>query len=162
VLDVAPDGRISYIQRGMQRASHRAVDPSPDRTDHTPEGDIFRAWHPHTNTTTALLIPDQPEQLEIEVFPLGWIFRPGHKLVIQVHAPPPADPLSIYAWVSGLPAAVNTVYHAPMDGLAASSILIPVINDPAGVPGALNEPPDCVDIVGVPCFSPQLSDLPSL
>lgn len=151
VLDVGPDGTVQYLQRGMQRASHREINPHPSRTDYTPEGEIYRAWHPHSNTTTKALIPGQPTRFEIEIFPVGWVFRPGHSLVLQLHAPPANDPLSTYIWVSGLPAAANTVYHDPIDGLAASSILLPLLpRTPEISPTA----PACESVVGVPCFRP--------
>jgi hypothetical protein len=151
VLDVAPDGTVQYLQRGMQRASHREINYHPSRTDYTPGGDIYRAWHPHTNTTTKLLTPATPEQFEIEIFPLGWVFRPGHKLVLQLHAPPPLDPLSIYAWLSALPPGVNTVLHDPVGSLQASSILLPVLPT---TPTIAATAPACTSIMGVPCFKP--------
>ncbi|HVM40915.1 MAG TPA: CocE/NonD family hydrolase, partial [Acidimicrobiia bacterium] len=146
VIDVAPDGSFSYVQRGMQRASHREINRDPTRTDYTPDGDIYRAWHPHTNTTTKLLTPSQPETFEIEVFPIGHVFRAGHKLVMQIHAPPANDPLSTYLWVSGLPPAANTVFHS-----GASSVLLPVLPT---VPRIDAEAPDCGALIGVPCFTP--------
>lgn len=152
VLDVDPDGDVHYLQRGMQRASHREINRRESRTDYTPDGDIYRAWHPHTNTTTKLLTPGQPETFEIEVFPIGHVFREGHTLRIQIHAPPPVDPLSIYAWVSGLPPAVNTVFHN-----GASSILLPVL---PGLPD-LGPEPGCGERIGVPCFTPA-ADAPTL
>ncbi|MGH2760466.1 MAG: CocE/NonD family hydrolase, partial [Actinomycetota bacterium] len=110
VLDVAPNGDVHYLQRGMQRASHHEIDRHPSRTDYTKAGDVYRAWHPHTNTVTKLLTPTVPKQFEVEVFPIGHVFRRGHKLRLQIHSPPALDPLSVYAWVSNLPPAVNTVY----------------------------------------------------
>lgn len=146
VLDLdTTTGEVLYLQRGMQRASHREINLHPTRTDYTPGGDIYRAWHPHTNTTTKLLTPTLPETFEIEVFPVGHVFRAGHKLVIQVHAPPPSDPLSTYAWVSGMPPAVNTVFHS-----GASSLLVPVITS---VP-PIGAEPACGAMTGVPCFTP--------
>ena len=162
VLDVAPNGEVHYLQRGTQRSSHREIDPSPTRSDYTKKGVRYRAWHPHTNTLTKVLVPTMPEALEIEVFPIGHVFRPGHTLRIQVHAPPLYDPLSIYAWASGLPPALNTVHHdavAASDGriLGASSILLPVL---PRLP-KIGPEPACRERIGVPCFTPAV-DLPSL
>lgn len=156
VLDVAPNGDVHYLQRGMQRASHRAINDHPTRTDYVdddPTKPMYRAWHPHTNTATKLLTPTVAETFEIEVFPIGHVFRPGHTLRIQVHAPPPADPLSVYAWVSGLPPAVNTVLHA-----GASSILLPLLPTTPIIPAV---EPACGARIGVPCFHPA-ADLPGL
>ncbi len=150
VLDVSPDGEVSYLQRGMQRASHRQLDLlRSDRIASGPRaGEVYRYHHPHTNTTLNLLTPGQAETFQIEVFPLGHVFREGHKLRIQVHAPPPDDPLSIYAWYSARPPSVNTVIHA--DG--ASRLLVPFI--PAGTLPDLGPAPECGTLVGIPCFTP--------
>lgn len=156
ILDVAPDGTTTYLQRGMQRATHREINASPTRSDYTPGGDIYRAWHPHSNTTTKQLIPNQPYQFEVEIFPLAHVFRAGHELVVQIHAPPPADPLSIYAWVSGQPPAVNMVHHDGVAGLEPSSILLPVMPT---LP-VLGAEPACGDRVGNPCFTPVVPELP--
>jgi putative CocE/NonD family hydrolase len=153
VIDLGPGGEVSYLQRGMLRASHRQIDAS--KSDFVPsgseEGAFYRAHHPHTNTTLNLLTPAQPTQLEIEVFPVGHVVREGHQLAIQLHAPPAKDPISIYAWVSHRAPAVNTVYHGPVAGLAASSILLPIV--PGSVPVSA-EAPGCGSLVGIPCFTP--------
>jgi len=156
VLDVDEDGTISYVQRGMQRASHREINPDPNRTDYTPDGDIYRAWHPHTNTVTKALTPNQPYQFEIEIFPIGYVFRAGHQLVLQIHAPPANDPLSTYAWVSGLPPAVNTVHHDGIAGLQPSSVLLPILPT---LP-VLGDEPTCGQRIGVPCFDVVVPNLP--
>ncbi|MGH7818208.1 MAG: CocE/NonD family hydrolase C-terminal non-catalytic domain-containing protein [Candidatus Binatia bacterium] len=151
LLDVAPGGEVSYLQRGLQRASHRAIDD--DKSDFVPSGTeagaYYRAHHPHTNTTLQTLTPLVPEKFEIEIFPVGHLFRAGHKLVIQIHAPPPQDPLSIYVWVSGQPPAINTVFH---DAEHRSSLLLPVM--PVLPP--LGTAPACGEMIGVPCFTPLL------
>lgn len=153
VLDVAPSGAVSYLQRGLQRASHRAIDDL--RSDFVPggpeAGSYYRAHHPHTNTTAAeaLLTPGVPQRFEIEVFPVGHVFRADHKLVLKIHAPSPKDPLSIYAWVSAQPPAVNTVYR---DALRLSSILLPIV--PSLPPGVIGAEPACGALAGVPCFTP--------
>jgi putative CocE/NonD family hydrolase len=151
LLDVnTATGETLFLQRGLLRASHREINPDPSRSDFTPGGEMYRAWRPHHNTTTKLLTPGRPYQFEIEVFPVGHVFRPGHKLVIQISAPPPLDPLSSYAWASGMPPAVNTVHHDPVEGLAPSSILLPVVPNPA----QLGPAPACGAMIGVPCFTP--------
>lgn len=150
VLDVSPDGEVSYLQRGMQRASHRQLDLlRSDRIKSGPKaGEVYRYHHPHTNTTLNLLTPTVPEEFQIEIFPIGHVFRQGHKLRIQVHAPPPDDPLSIYAWYSLRAPSVNTVLHAN----GASRLLVPFV--PAGTLPSLGAAPECGTLVGIPCFTP--------
>src|SRR5581483_11723304 len=45
LVDEAPDGSITYLQRGLLRASHRAVDAAA--SDKTPDGRIYRPYRPH-------------------------------------------------------------------------------------------------------------------
>lgn len=72
LIDEAPDGSRTYLQRGMLRASHRAVDPT--RSDY--DGAVmYRPWRPHTNAE--LLVPGAVERYVVEVFPVGHVFRPG-------------------------------------------------------------------------------------
>ncbi|MGH2760200.1 MAG: hypothetical protein ACRDKJ_11650, partial [Actinomycetota bacterium] len=88
--------------------------------------------------------------------PIGHVFRRGHKLRLQIHSPPALDPLSVYAWVSNLPPAVNTVYHDAVGRLEASSVLLPIL---PRLP-KIGKEPACSERIGVPCFSPAL-DAPS-
>jgi predicted acyl esterase len=131
----------------MQRASHRAIDfVHSDYVKYgASAGTLYRPNEPHTNPT--LITPGQAYTYQIEVFPVGHLFRAGHKLVMKVHAPPPADPLSIYAWVSAQPPAQNTIIHA--DG--ASSLLLPVL---PSLPPVTATAPACGAQIGVPCFKP--------
>lgn len=159
VLDVGPDGGVQYLQRGLQRASHRAIDDGrSDKVEGGPEdGSYYRAHHPHTNTTLNLLTPGEPTKFEIEVFPLAHLFRAGHTLQLRLHAPPAKDPLSIYAWASAQPPAVNTVYSGAVDGFegAQTSILLPMLasEDTAKIDRD-PEAPACGSLAGVPCFRP--------
>jgi len=153
VLDVnTATGETSYLQRGMLRASHRALDTL--RTDYVDapgddqDGAVLRPYHPHTSPE--LIMPGTAYQYEVEVFPLGHVFREGHTLVLSIHSPPPADPLSIYAWVSALPPALNTIHQA--DGMR-SSILLPVMRE---LPAIGETAPACGDVIGNPCFTPVL------
>ncbi|MGH9185437.1 MAG: CocE/NonD family hydrolase [Acidimicrobiales bacterium] len=124
--DRYPDGREVRLQRGMLKASHREVDES--RSDYTADGELYRAHRPHTNTLLNLLTPGQPTQLDIEVFALGHVFRPGHQLVVRVTSPPAVD--SLAAYVPTTVPTLNQVHHA---GAAQSSILLPVVPVPDGL-----------------------------
>ena len=93
VATEAPDGSLSLLNRGYLKASHRAVDRERSFVD----GDVmYRPWHPHTSTTTALVIPGEPTQFDIEVWPLETIVRPGHRLVMIVSAPATQDLFDTY------------------------------------------------------------------
>lgn len=147
ILDQWPDGKVEYLQRGMQRASHRAIDLLlSDRIASGPRaGEIYRAYHPHTNPQP--LVPGAPTKFEIEVFPLSHVFRAGHRLVLKVHAPPAVDPLSIYAYPQpNPPAAVQLL----QDAAHTSSLLVPFLNS---LP-PLGARPACGQQTAIPCFKP--------
>ncbi|MDQ3991788.1 MAG: CocE/NonD family hydrolase [Actinomycetota bacterium] len=106
LIDEAPDGSRSYLQRGMLRASHRAI--TRGLSDHVRwEGRrlLYRPFRPHTNP--AEIVPGRYHDYLVEVFPVGHVFRPGHRIVVKVHAPPTVD--SFYAYVPRRAPAMNTI-----------------------------------------------------
>lgn len=104
LIDEAPDGSRYYLQRGMLKASHRAIDESlSDKVD----GLIYRPYRPHTNPT--YIEPGKTYRYLVEIFPVGHVFRPGHRLVVKIHTPPALD--SYYAYVPKRFYGVNSVFH---------------------------------------------------
>jgi predicted acyl esterase len=146
LIDEDAQGDHAYLQRGMLRASFRAVDP--DRSDRVQDGPlagaIYRPFHPFTDP--ALLTPGQPVELQIEIFPLGHVLRPGHRLLVQVYSPPVADELNSYA--TGQPPAVNTILE---DDAHRSSLLVPWL---AATPPIAAKAPACGTQTGVRCVKP--------
>ncbi|MHB8513466.1 MAG: CocE/NonD family hydrolase [Actinomycetota bacterium] len=150
VLDQAPDGTQTFVESGMLRASFRAtIDAASDKT---PSGDIYRPYHPFTNP--ANVIPGQISKYEIEVFPFEHVFRPGHKMVLQVHAPPANYPNSTWAFEPNLPSVVTIV----QDASHPSSILLPML--PTTVSGMIassqlqDATPACGAVIGEVCVTP--------
>lgn len=141
VVDEAPDGSRSYLQRGLLKASHRALDPA--RGDRTPDGRVYRPHRPHTNPTP--VTPGQVEEYLVEVFPVGHVFRSGHRLVVTVSSPPALDGAWAYA---PTPPGVVAV-HA--DALRPSRLLVPQVPVTAV---ALGPPPACGALDGVRCVAP--------
>lgn len=139
ISDVYPDGQISYLQRGMLKASHRAIDES--RSRYIDDGRLYLPVYPHTNPER--VEPGEVVHYEIAVFPLGHIFRAGHRIRIQLHTPPAVEGLWGYT-PRHEPAAV-TVYH---DNDRPSSMLLPVV-DPDG--DTVPEPEGCGVPGGFPC-----------
>src|SRR5687767_1719118 len=90
LVDEGPDGSRTYLQRGLLRASHRAIDAS--QSDYF-GGTLYRPHRPHTSAE--LITPGQAYEYLVEVFPVGHVFRPGHRIVFKVTAPPAVD--SFYA-----------------------------------------------------------------
>jgi putative CocE/NonD family hydrolase len=106
LIDEAPDGSRTYLQRGMLKASHRAVDATKSDFSGT---QLYRPWRPHTNPQ--LVVPGAVNEYLVEVFPVGHVFRTGHRLLVKVSAPPVLD--SFYAYVPKVTPSLNTVFHTP-------------------------------------------------
>ena len=119
VIDQAPDGSRYFVQRGMLKASHRAI--MPGLSDRLANGAIYRPHRPHTNPT--LIQPGEIYEYLVEIFPFGHVFRPGHKMIVKVHAPPAVD--SYYAYIPKRPVGVNTLYHG---GKTPSSLMLPFVS----------------------------------
>jgi uncharacterized protein len=118
LVDEGPDGSRTYLQRGLLRTSHRAVDES--QSQRTPDGRIYRPHRPHTNPT--LVTPGQTYEYLVEVWPVGHVFRAGHRISVKVHAPPFVD--SYYAYVPRSAPGVNTILQGPD---TPSRIMLPMV-----------------------------------
>ena len=104
VSDLFPDGSVSFLQRGLLKASHRRVDP--ERSYYTADGEtLVQPYRPHTNPQP--VIPGQIIDYKVEIFPLGYIFRPGHRILIQIHTPPVLEKIWGYTPTHHQPAAVS-------------------------------------------------------
>ena len=75
----------------------------------------------HTNPV--LIDPGAPVEYLVEVFPVGHVFRTGHRIVVNVTTPPVSD--SLYAYIPKRAPAVNTVLNG---GAHASRITLPVVS----------------------------------
>ncbi|MGH7805456.1 MAG: CocE/NonD family hydrolase, partial [Candidatus Binatia bacterium] len=120
VLDEGPGGELTYLQRGVLRASHREIDPA--RSQLTNEDRIYRPYRPHAGPIPDLILMNQIYELFLDVYPVGHVFRPGHRLAIKVHAPSLDDNDWIY--VPKSPPALVTLFH---DAAHPSSVMLPVI-----------------------------------
>ncbi|MGH2698020.1 MAG: CocE/NonD family hydrolase [Actinomycetota bacterium] len=105
VIDEAPDGTRYYLQRGMLKTSHRAVNRS--LSDQLADGTIYRPFRPHTNPTPVEV--NKTYKYLVEVFPVGHVLRPGHRLMVVIHNPPAVD--SYYVYVPKSVPGINTVWH---------------------------------------------------
>ncbi len=141
--DIDADGNMTRLQRGMLKASHRELDLA--QSDFTPGGEIYRPYNPHTNTLLNLLTPLEIYKYEIEVFPLGHVFRAGHRLLVRITTPPAADAIAFY--IPTTPPGVNQIYH---DAEHPSSILLPIVPLPA-----LGPPLGCGEQIGLERCNPS-------
>jgi hypothetical protein len=163
LYDVWPDGRMSYVQRGMLKASHRDVDPLRsyyvlddangqrvyNGTGANYDGDIadllmVQPYRPHTNPQPR--IPGETEQYRIEIFPLGHVFRAGHRIMVRVMTPPLTDSLWGYTATHHQPALV-TLSH---DAEHPAFLQLPVVQPDGPVADG-----ECQIPAGFPCFDPS-------
>ena len=150
LIDQKPDGTQFYLQRGLLRASFRAVDEARSErvADGPHAGEIYRPYHPFVNPE--LVIPSQATKFEIEVFPVAQYLRAGHTLILRVHAPPLNDPLSTYSYP---PEQAPGVVQILQDADHRSSILLPFLPDPSAVAHGSDDP-TCGQVSGEVCFTP--------
>ncbi len=127
VSDLFPDGRVSFLQRGLLKASHRRVDD--DRSYYAADGEtMVQPYMSHTNPQP--VVPNDIVNYKVEIFPLGYIWRPGHRILIQIHTPPILEKIWGYTPTHHQPAAV-TVHH---DAANQSWIQWPVVTPDNPIP----------------------------
>ncbi len=130
LADEAPDGTLFGLQRGLLRASHRAVDR--EGSDYAEAGGarlLVRPRHPHTQAVP--VPPHEPCEYLIAVPAVGHVFRPGHKLALVIGRPPADDPIGMtrsgapsYRYQSSPPPGRVTIHHGPDH---SSHLLLPVL-----------------------------------
>jgi len=151
IEDVYPDGSVSHIQRGLLKASHRRVDPLRSYYDSDGNGIMVQPYHPHTNPQPVM--PGEVVTYDIEIFPIGHIFRAGHRLLVQIHTPPAVDGLWGYTPTHHAPSLV-TVHHAAG---APTWLQLPIVAlDAVQPPEALGVAPESCKVPGgFPCTAPS-------
>lgn len=83
LIDVAPNGTRYYLQRGMLKTSHRAVNEW--LSDKRADGSIYRPFRPHTNPTPVEI--EKTYSYLVEDFPVGHSLRGGHRLMLKLYSP---------------------------------------------------------------------------
>jgi uncharacterized protein len=150
--DIAPDGRVRPLQRGMLRASLRSLDEEMSNWKEIDgKRELIRPYH--TLTTPQNLEPGKPYRFEIEIFPVGHVFREDHQLLLSISKPPLDDPVPYpwgrrkraiiksgsYKYESKHPDSTVTLYRSPE---YPSSILLPLL---PGLPSVSETIPDRID-----------------
>ncbi len=130
LIDEAPDGSLTYLTRGMLRTRHDAIDHDSGRnqafTDTTGRTETYRFWRYHTEAHLTEPVPGEAYRYLIEVWPVGHVFRAGHRLLIKITRPPVID--AYYAYVPrNQPVTENTIYH---DAEHPSRIILPLVPTP--------------------------------
>lgn len=62
----------------------------------------------------------------VEVFPVGHVLRPGHRLMVKISAPPILD--SFYAYAPKTLPGVNTVFHTATQPSRLTLPIVPLTN----------------------------------
>ena len=139
--DMYPDGSVVPLQFGVLRASHRKLDR--ERTLYNDDGEIIRPYRPHTNPDP--ITPGETYRYDVEVFPLGHLVYPEHRLVMAIHTPPSQS--GLWGFEPSRVPGVNTVYR---DESRPSSVLLPL----ADWEGDLPPEPECGEPDAHRCFQP--------
>lgn len=120
VTDRNAVGKVSWLTRGVLKASHRAINYGASDYD----GEfLYRPWRPHTNPTN--ITPLEVNEYLIEIWPVAHVFRPGHSLQIKIMAPSAVDSYYSYAPRTAPPLALNTVHFG---GTTPSRVTIPIVS----------------------------------
>ena len=137
ISDVAPDGRVRPLQRGMLRASLSSLDEEmSDWVNIDGDRVLIRPYHRLSESKE--LKPGKPYRFEIEIFPVGHVFREGHQLLLSISQPPNSDPVPYpwgrrkkafiksgsYKYESKQPDSTVTIHHTKE---YPSSVLLPLL-----------------------------------
>jgi len=77
--DVAPDGKVHYLTEGLLRGiHHRTQDPST--APFVPLG-VYRTY---AEADAEPMTPGEIERLDITLFPISTVFKPGHRIRIAL------------------------------------------------------------------------------
>jgi uncharacterized protein len=142
-------GELTFLQRGWLKASHRAVDVElSDHSDVDPDrpGFLYRPHRPHLDPED--ISPGEAVEYLVELWPVSHVFRPGHRPVLVVTAPPAIDSNYSFALQQNLPVTVNELIYADPDH--PSRITLPQI-DLDRVEDLGREGPGCSEYWQVRC-----------
>lgn len=136
-------GETTFIQRGLLRPAFRAVDEdlSPKIASGPFAGRTYRPEHPFDALDP--VVPGTETRVQMEIFPFGHVFRPGHALVLLLHAPPVNDPISTYAYQPNAASVVSVS--------SDSTLLLPRL---PFLPPMRASAPNCGQVVGEVCVTP--------
>ncbi|MBI3091158.1 MAG: CocE/NonD family hydrolase [Candidatus Tectomicrobia bacterium] len=114
VLDEDAAGQTRVLTKGWLRGTHRALDRERSRP--------WRPFHPHRQGEP--LVPGEPTEFPIEIWPTSNVFKAGHRFRLEVSAcdSPAYDlPFAHYPYSRVV---TNTVHEG---GARGSKLLVPLI-----------------------------------
>jgi uncharacterized protein len=119
LTEVRPDGQEMFVQQGWLRASHRAEDSGLSTA--------LRPYQTHLLEDVQPLVPGEPTEMRVEIFPFGHVFRAGSKIRLYVEAPHVKPDLWGFAL---LPVPAENTIHT-----GSSSLALPLLEgESAGAP----------------------------
>ena len=140
--EVRPDGQEMFVQQGWLRASHRK-EAGATFNGLSGLSTELRPFQTHEALDIQPLVPTQPTEMRVEIFPFAHTFRAGSRIRIAVAAPHLYPDL--WGFV-GLPIPAQNTIHA---GPGASSVVLPVIE--GAVAGAPLQPTENCGLRNQPC-----------
>jgi len=119
--DVDANGIAKPLSTGQLSATYRGVDESRSRYIN---GVMIQPWHHFTVVSALPVVPGEPMQLPIEVFPTAALIRSGHHLRVALSASNQAQ--GVWATSDQLAAAggISTIYNDPDH---PSSVVLPIV-----------------------------------
>ncbi|MEZ5240028.1 MAG: CocE/NonD family hydrolase [Microthrixaceae bacterium] len=134
--EVRPDGKETYIQSGVLRASTR--EPGPDATE------LFPAQTDYEEDAAPMPVGEF-EEVRVEIFPFAHVIRAGSRIRLSVHTPGGDRPRWSYILADGQEGATFDVGHS---AATPSRLVLPVTGSITGYPEDL---PPCPGLRGQPC-----------
>ncbi|HQF94801.1 MAG TPA: CocE/NonD family hydrolase [Microthrixaceae bacterium] len=119
LTEIRPDGMEVRVQSGWHRPVHRVEDPT--------RSDDLRVDYTFTPDDREPLVPGELIGFRVPFMPLAHVFRAGSRIRVGVSTPGRDMPL----WCYDNPVTEGAVHEVGVGGTAASSLVLPVWDDPA-------------------------------
>lgn len=87
---------------------------------------IYRTTSPAPNPSN--ITPADVYEYLVEIRPVGQVFRPGHRIALEIHMPPWVA--SFYVYVPRSAPTLNSVLHGTAN---PSHVMLPMVPVPAGL-----------------------------
>jgi putative CocE/NonD family hydrolase len=121
VEDVAPDGTATQLTAGWQVLSLRALDAA--KSVFAPNGLLVQPFHPFTQESAQPMPSRRPAEVDVEIFPTGALFAPGHTLRLTLQT---ADEPHLTAPLPQELDSAGSTLHIYHDAAHPSELVIPV------------------------------------